>query len=101
MNMLYFLMWNLIGSLIILIIFKHIADQKERKREELEERKEQELQELLLGLSINEDQIVRDLVRHSSHSRLVYENLWLGVYMYEIYDDTPSEKILCNIRCGI
>lgn len=90
--MLYFLMWNLIGSIIILIIFKHIADKKERKREELEERKERELQELLLGLSIKESQVVRDLVIHSSHYRLVYENLWQGIYMYEIYDDTPSEK---------
>lgn len=35
--MLYFLMWNLIGSVIIIVIFTvHKADLEERKREELE-----------------------------------------------------------------
>ena len=44
-----------------------------------------------LGLSINESQEVRELVKHSRHSFLIYDNL-LGFYMFELYDDTPREK---------
>lgn len=97
----YFLMWNLIGSLII---FKHIADREERRIEKekeirrnikLENRylKERiELRELLLGLSINESQVVRELMRNSKPHRLVYDNYMLGIYMFEIYDYDTCES---------
>lgn len=99
----YFLMWNLIGSLVILIIFKHIAEREERKREELEKRRKdrleekylrekKELRELLLGLSINESQVIRELMRNSKPHRLVYDNYMLGIYMFEIYDYNTCES---------
>lgn len=101
--MLYFLMWNLIGSIIILVIFTvHKADLEERKREELEKRRKakfeekylrekKELQELLLGLSINESQVIRELMRNTEPHRLVYDNYMLGIYMFEIYDYNTRE----------
>ena len=101
--MLYFLMWNLIGSVIIIVIFTvHKADLEERKREELEKRRKakfeekylrekKELQELLLGLSINESQVVRELMRNTEPHRLVYDNYMLGIYMFEIYDYNTRE----------
>ena len=102
--MLYFLMWNLIGSVIILVIFTvNKADWEERKREELEKRRKakfeerylrekKELQELQSALSINESRVVRELMLKSGHNRrMIYENYMLGIYMFEIYDYNTRE----------
>lgn len=106
----YFLMWNIIGSSVfIVLILLHItlrnAEQEEREREELEKRRKdrfeerearekKELRELLLGLSINESKEVKELMRKTEpNHRLVYENYMLDIYMYEIYDYDTCEKI--------
>lgn len=103
--MLYFLLWNLIGSVIILVIFTiNKADLEERERDELEKRRKakfeerylkekKELRELLLDLSINESRTVRELMLNygPNSRRLVYENLFLGIYMFEIYDYNTRE----------
>ena len=96
-----FMLWNIIGSIIVVLIFIHIlvkrAEQEERERNELEKRRKakfeekylkerKELRELLLGLSINESQVIRELMLNSgSNRRLVYDNLWLGISMFEVH----------------
>lgn len=105
----YFLMWNIIGSVIfIVLILLHItlknAEEEERKREELEKRRKakfeerylrekKEIQELQSALSINESRVVRELMlNYGPHNRrLVYENYMLGIYMFEIYDYNTRE----------
>ena len=103
--MLYFLLWNLIGSVIILVIFTvDKADWEERKREELEKRRKakfeerylkekKELRELQSALSINESRVVRELMLNygPNSRRLVYENYMLGIDMFEIYDYNTRE----------
>lgn len=100
----FFMLWNIIGSVIfIVLILLHItlknAKQEEQEREELEKRRKarfeekearekKELQELLLGLSINESQVVREAMLNSSPGdrHLVYNNYTLGFHVFEIYD---------------
>lgn len=104
----FFMLWNIIGSVIfIVLILLHLilknAKQEEQEREELEKRRKarfeekearekKELQELLLGLSINESKEVKELMRNSKPYRLVYDNYMLGIYMFEIYDYDTCES---------
>lgn len=100
----FFMLWNIIGSVIfIVLILLHLtlknAKQEERKRKELEKRRKdrleekylrekKKLRELLLGLSINESQVVREAMLNSSPGdrHLVYNNYTLGFHVFEIYD---------------